>query len=46
VSKYSADDLKLMYEWRIIDEAFLDQAVTAGWITQEEKDSMVQGQEG
>ena len=46
MSKYSADDLKQMYEWRIIDEVFLDQAVTAGWITQEERNSMVRGQEG
>ncbi len=42
MSRYSVNDLKRMYDWRIIDEAFLDRAVTAGWITQEERDSMVQ----
>jgi hypothetical protein len=31
-----------MYEWKIIDEAFLDRAVTVSWITQEEKNSIVQ----
>jgi hypothetical protein len=35
-------DLGQMYAWSIIDEAFLDRAVLAGWITQEEKDSIVQ----
>lgn len=42
MSKYSVEDLKRMYEWKIIDEAFLDQAVLAGWITQKENDSIVQ----
>jgi hypothetical protein len=31
-----------MYDWKIIDEAFLDRAVVACWITQEEKNSIVQ----
>ena len=42
MSKYSVEDLKRMNEWKIIDGAFLDRAVLAGWITQEEKDSIVQ----
>ena len=42
MSKYSMEDLKRMYAWKIINEAFLDRAVLAGWITQEEKDSIVQ----
>ncbi len=46
MSRYSADDLRKMYDWTIIDAAFLDRAVTASWITQEERDSIVLGQEG
>ncbi|BES65838.1 hypothetical protein SANA_22770 [Gottschalkiaceae bacterium SANA] len=42
MSRYSVSDLGRMFAWNIIDEAFLDRAVEAGWITQEEKDSIVQ----
>ena len=42
MSRYSVSDLRRMHAWEIIDETFLDRAVLAGWITQEEKDSIVQ----
>ena len=43
---YSFEELKLLYEWGIVDAAVLDQAVTAGWITQEDRDVIIQRQEG
>jgi len=38
---YSFEELKLLYEWGIVDSAVLDRAVIAGWITQEERDLIV-----
>jgi len=40
--KYTAAELRNMYKWKIIDENYLDRAVGVAWITQAERDAIVQ----